>query len=203
MTTAQAAGALGVSRRRVQALVDAGLLHGIQPGSRLRLFDASDIELLKRTMYRSPGRPLSQERTWRIIEHLELPPDHAQLDTLRRRLRTRAAHHYRWEHPDWIARVRGTLKVAFPLAIGGSDAAAHHGVPVGGPSSPLHAYTTAHGLPLLPTRPTPAGEANLIVHVVHQDIVERFGRYLPLAVAWLDMADDGERGADMVLDALR
>ncbi len=40
-----------------------------------------------------------------------------------RRLRARAVHHYRWEHPDWIADVRAGLGVLFPLAIGGTAGA--------------------------------------------------------------------------------
>ena len=54
MTTTQAAKALGISSRRVLALIDAGRLKAVKFGAKMWAIDSKD---LKRVAVRKPGRP--------------------------------------------------------------------------------------------------------------------------------------------------
>ena len=89
------------------------------------------------------------------------------------------------------------------IVLGGSDAAEEHEVPVGAPEATMHAYigagrydafSEAAGGPMT----APPDGANLIVHLLEDWPFRSEQRHTPLFVAWLDMADEDQRGADLV-----
>lgn len=198
-----AAEMLGVSRRRAQQLVDANVLSGEVVGNS-RVIDVKDIGYVKRVTRNIPGQPLTPGNAWAYINNIINPrssPD--RLDNERRRVRPRAVHELWYVHPSIRKRLRNATDRRHVFS--GSDAAAAHDVPVGGPDELLHLYIRdidRHELEqhARPQRSTPS-RANLVVHVVPHDVWPFHGeRYAALNLAWLDMADHDERGANMVLE---
>jgi hypothetical protein len=199
-----AADMLGVSRRRAQAFVDTNVLTGPMIGTS-RALDTDDIRHIDRVRRHRAGKPLTAEHAWRRIAELD-PGDIDQLDADRRRVRTRAEHLAWYVHQSILSKLRAADDRRRVLS--GSDAAAAHNVPVGGPNELLHMYIHDSELSQLesrtrPERRTPA-TANLVVHAVPDADWPFHGeRHAALNVAWLDMADHGERGQDLVLDVWR
>lgn len=195
---------LGVSRRRVQALVDDHQLSGDMIGAS-RAVAVEDIRHLERVRRQVAGKPLAPDRAWQVISHLD-PQDTELVDLVRRRVRTRAEHHSWYVHPAIRKRLRETFDRRRVLS--GSDAAAAHDVPVGGPDDLIHVYIRASDQDWLREETQPelrtVSTGNVMVHVVADPDWPFHGeRFTGLNVAWLDMADHGERGAQMVLDEWR
>jgi hypothetical protein len=199
-----AAEMLGVSRRRVQALVDDNQLSGDMIGAS-RVVAVEDVRHLERVRRQVAGKPLAPERAWQVINHLD-PRDIELLDLERRRVRTRAEHQPWYVHPAVRKRLRETFDRRRVLS--GSDAAAAHDVPVGGPDDLMHVYIRASDQAWLREETQPelrtVSTGNMMVHVVGDPDWPFHGeRFAGLNIAWLDMADHGERGAQMVLDEWR
>ena len=193
---------LGVNRRRAQAIIEANHLASQRIGNILAV-DTEDIRHYQRIRQRSAGQPLKPANAWQYAFFGFNPrsgPD--ELDEDRRRLRSRADHRPWHVHPSTIKRLRDATRRH--VVIGGSDAAVALGVSVGGPHALLHVYTRARHVHELEdeARPelTSPSQANLIVHAVPDAAWPFHGEYhTALNVAWLDMADHNERGAEMVL----
>ena len=103
LSVAEAAEQLGVSPRRVRALLEHGRLEGRQVGGRWLL--PSDQVESRRAAAPAPGRPLSQAAAWRVIAVLA-NSDEGLKDLsppARSRARARAAE-LRLRHPSEIAR---------------------------------------------------------------------------------------------------
>jgi hypothetical protein len=199
-----AADMLGVSRRRAQVFVDENLLAGYMVGSS-RAINVDDIRHVARVRRHVAGKPLTTDHAWRVIAGLN-PSDMEQLDADRRRVRTRAEHYPWYVHPSVVRRIRNGHDRRRVLS--GSDAAAAHDVPVGGPDGLLHVYIRASDRLQLEDEARPEARspstANVIVHAVPDADWPFHGeRFAGLNVAWLDMADHDERGERMVLDEWR
>jgi len=57
MTVAEAAELLGISTRRVQRLIQTGVLPATKVTSRMYLLDPKDVEVAKKTRNKKSGRP--------------------------------------------------------------------------------------------------------------------------------------------------
>lgn len=197
----EAAQALGVSRRRVQALVEKGQLPAHRVGGRW-LVEAADVNQRHRTVAHR-GRPLHASTAWNELAHRTLPRDSSQQDAFRRRVLTRAHHRDAYIHPSLIVDLRKDER----LVLGGRDAADADGVPVGISDDDLDVYLREADLDELShmhvIRFEPA-KANLHLHVVEAGawpfMVDQ--RFTPLLVAWLDLADRGDRAERLVREQL-
>lgn len=196
----QAAHQLGVSRRRVDAMVLGGRLSAQRVG---RQWVVSPEAVRRAAGLRSVGgRPVGPKRAWALIEGL---PDgvvggRSGLDRLRRKVRPRADHAMVYVHPGAMARLLGGG------VLGGLDAAAAIGAPVDVGTVHdvyLKASRASELLKAVGARPTEDG-ANVYVHVVDDEawpFTEGHRAAAPW-VGWLDLADREDRAADAVLDRL-
>lgn len=195
----EAADRLGVSRRRVEALVLAGQLPGQRVG-RQWVVSAAAVRRAGHTRWREPGRPLAQSSAWKLLA--AGLPTNMDLDRSRRRLRARARHRDFYVHPGMLARLRNDAR----LVLGGREAASASGAPVD-VGEEIDAYVRAGQLEAV-VREYVANEvtedANLHLHVVEDDAWP-FGcdaRVSGSWAAWLDLADRQDRAADALLDRL-
>jgi excisionase family DNA binding protein len=204
LSLAEAAVRLGVSRRRAHAMV----LNGQLPAERIGhqwAVSAASVRAVDRNMWREPGRPLAQASAWELFDHgkmLGAISHPADLDRLRRRLRSRSRHLELYVHPSLLRRLQEDSRAV----IGGRSAAGHLGVPVD-EGSAVDAYVRASDehdlLRELAAREVVEG-ANLHLHVV-DDAAWPFRdeqRHVEGWVAWLDLADSQDRAADTLLDRL-
>jgi excisionase family DNA binding protein len=197
----EAAQALNVTRRRAQTLVEKGQLRAHRVGGRW-LIEAADVYQRRRTVARR-GRPLNASTAWNQLEHATLPRDENELDTFRRLVLTRAEHRDAYIHPSLIADVRSNAR----HVLGGRDAADAAGLPVGITDDDLDVYLRAADLDELTNAHVirfDGAKANLHLHVVPAGawpftIDQRFA---PLLVAWLDLADRGDRAERLVREQL-
>jgi len=199
LTLTEAAERLGVSRRRVDALVLAGQLAGERVG-RQWVVPAVAVRRAEHTRWRAPGRPLAQLSAWKLLA--AGPSKDVELDWTRRRLRARARHREFYVHPGMLARLRDDAR----LVLGGREAASAFGAPVDS-GEEFDAYVRAGQLEAFLEEyvATEVVEgANLHLHVV-EDAAWPFDDDSRLAgpwVAWLDLADRQDRAADALLDRL-
>jgi excisionase family DNA binding protein len=191
LTLAEAASRLGVSRRRVEAMV----LNGQLPAERLGhqwVVAAASVRTLDHTMWREPGRPMAQSSAWKLVDRGAIfgdPQRIDDLDRLRRRLRSRARHLEVYVHPSLLQRLSDDDRVV----LGGRAAAEHLGAPVDVTDS-IDAYVrTGDEQELL--HELAASEvnegANVHLHVI-DDAAWPFDvdqRHVDGWVAWLDLAD--------------
>ena len=119
--------ALGVSRRRAEALISNGTLPAKRVGGRW-VVSSSDVRRLDHLMWRKAGRPLSQENAWREVERKlkAAPLTRTELDRRRRRLRSRAEHYSFYVHPSQIEKLAASSEVV----VSGRRAAKKIGIPV-------------------------------------------------------------------------
>ena len=204
LTLADAAQRLGVSRRRAQAMVRTGQLPAERIGHQW-LVSAATVRSVDRNMWREPGRPMAQASAWELFDHgkvLGAIGGPADLDRARRRLRSRARHLELYVHPSLLRRLHEDSR----CVMGGRPAAGHLGVPVdeGGAVDAYVRASYTHDLLIeLAAREVVDG-ANLYLHVV-DDSAWPFPddqRHVEGWVAWLDLADGGDRTADTLLDRL-
>lgn len=197
----EAAQALNVTRRRAQALVEKGQLRAHRVGGRW-IIEAADVHQRRRTVARR-GRPLNASTAWNQLEHTTLPSDDNEQDALRRLVLTRAEHRNGYIHPSLIADVRSNER----HVLGGRDAADAAGLPVGINDDDLDVYLRAADLDELTNAHVirfDAAKANLHLHVVPAGVwpftVDQ--RFTSLLVAWLDLADRGDRAERLVREQL-
>ena len=197
----EAALSLGVTRRRVQALVERGQLPAQRVGG-IWLVEAADVYQRRRSAAKR-GRPLKAATAWSLLAEKVLPIDVSAQDEFRRLVLPRAEHRDAYVHPSVIPE----LRLAEKLVIGGRDAADEAGLPVGLLTDDLDLYLGAGDLDALLVEHVVSFEAtkpNLHLHVV-PEAAWPFGvnqRFVPLLVAWLDLADRGERAERLIREHL-
>src|SRR5207249_9811609 len=129
LTLDEAGRRLGVTRRRVQAMVSAGILPAEKRGAQW-FVPASALRVADHNRDPRPGRPLAARTAWERIRSLaaEGPPLAAvgDLDDIRRRVRPRAKHLSYYVHPALLDELRQHPG----LVLGGRDGAAAAGAPV-------------------------------------------------------------------------
>jgi excisionase family DNA binding protein len=196
----QAAERLGVSRRRVEAMV----LNGQLPAERLGRQWVVSPQAVRRTagVRSAGGRPVRPEKAWALIAELPgaVVRGPAGLDAARRKVRPRAEHVDVYVHP-------GAMGVLVDGGVvGGRDAAAAAGAPVdtdGVHDVYVRRSEVAELLARAGAERTLEG-ANVHVHVVDDEVwlFEDGCRTTGPWVAWLDLADREDRAADTLLDRL-
>ena len=140
---------------------------------------------------------------WKLLEHATLPRDDDEQDAFRRRVLTRAEHREAYIHPSLIADVRHDER----HVLGGRDAADAAGLPVGTSNDDLDVYLRAADLDELTNTHVvrfDANKANLHLHIVPADAwpFTADQRVVALLVAWLDLADRGDRAERLVREQL-
>jgi hypothetical protein len=203
MTLAEAATRIGISRRRAQDLIATGQL----PARRHRnawLVSAKAVLFANRVLRHAAGHPLSERGAWELISHqLEsCSADPSEHDYLRRRVRDRARHSFAIVHPASLRALRRDRRVV----LSGRDAAAAHGAPVD-PGNPLDAYVRVSDVASLRAQyqcDDSFENANLYLHAVDDDAwpFKEGCRFVSVAVAWLDLADQGDPVAQLLVDRL-
>lgn len=203
LTLGQVAGHLGVSRRRAQALVQRGQL----PAERLGwqwFVSRSAIERAENSRVAKPGRPLGAESAWRLIRSVCDGDAHLaarEMDAFRRRVHGRADHRRLYVHPSVVRELLSDAAVV----VSGADAAAEAGAPLDEPQ--VHdVYVRAADADRLNSAfaGRPDDDGNIALHAVEDRAwpFDEGQRFAPAWVAWLDLEDRRERGADLLLDRL-
>jgi excisionase family DNA binding protein len=202
-SVAEAAVVLGVSHRRVLAMIEAGDLAARRVGSVM----AVDADVLGEYAHLRPlgrGRPLSAEAAWLAIREggASWLADAGALDARRRKLRSRAVFVRHLAHRSVLPMVRASGLVV----LSGRDAAEEFGLPVDADDQRLVGYVMATDVSALPpmTPVEPGEEWNVELGIV-PDAAWPFGRaarFVDVATCWLDLADHRDRGADLVLQRL-
>ena len=211
VSVAEAARALGVSDRRIRALIRAGALAAQHVGGRW-LVSRADVEQRARRRGR-PGRPLGERNAWALVARLsgaewpELTPwDRSRLkQRLARRsllsladeLRDRAEPHlFRGDE-----RVLERLRDDSDIVLSGVNAAAAYGVDIRAPGV-VEAYVDRDRLRDLvyryALRPAEIAEANVVLRVVDESVPRARQGVAPVAAVALDLlesSDDRSRRA--------
>ena len=205
LTLGEAARQLGVTRRRVQAMVSAGNLPAEKRGAQW-FVPVSALRVDEHNRDPRPGRPLAIHTVWEHIRTLSdqgsLLAAREELDGFRRRVRRRARHHAYYVHPGLLDELRHHEDVV----LGGRDAAAAIGAPVD--PGELDVYIAdSRGEAILTDvggRPAIDRNANVFVHFV-ADVEWPFEpgqRHTDSWVAWLDLEDRQDRAAMTLLDRM-
>lgn len=193
--------ALGVSRRRAEALISSGVLPAERVGGRW-VVAASSVRRLDHLMWREAGRPLSQATAWNKLEH-ELQGgsnSRAELDRRRRQLRSRAEHNSFYVHLSQLEKLANSSDIV----VSGRRAAIAMGVPVDDDDN-LDIYVRDNDAGHIQTRfgarRVTEGD-NVIFHVVKESAwpFSPQTRFADGWITWLDLADREDRAADTVLD---
>lgn len=201
LSLSEVAKKLHVSRRRAQALVERGQLPAHRIGGRW-LVEAGQVHQRRRVVPKR-GRPLKESTSWHVLDNAILPRDAKAQDEFRRLVLTRAIHRHGFVHPSALGEIRRDNR----YVRGGRDAAEDAGLPVGIVDDELDVYLSDDGLETLleehvvrfdTTRP------NLHVHVFENNPWPlRPGLVVvPLLIAWLDLADRGDRAERLIREFL-
>ena len=203
LTVEEVARRLCVSRRRVQALVQSGQLPAERLG-RQWVVRAAAVDRAENMRVRQPGRPLESAAAWRRIREVEqgaVGVSARGMDAFRRQVRKRAAVRRVYLHRSALPHLLSDPAVV----LGGADAAIAAGVPLDAPQV-RDLYVRSAGMDRFGGG---AGgrddiEGNVVFHAVpdHAWPFAPEENHTSLWVAWLDMADRLERGADLVSDRL-
>jgi len=216
LSPAEAADRLGVSPRRVYALIDDGRLRAERVGGRI-VVDRDSVEA-RASGAAANGRPFSARRGWALLllaaglDPVGLPPDarsklrrvlrERDLWSMRARFGTRAERRVLRAHSSDLARI-----AADPAVIrSGAAAAAYAGLPLVAPGAPLELYVDAATAYRLSERyrlaPSPRG--NVTLRVVPDEVRAWLsGPVAPWPAVALDLAEDGDpRGRDVARAAL-
>lgn len=202
-SAAEAAEELGVSTARVRALIDSRVLEADKVAGRW-LISPESVHA-RRINQRRSGRPLSCRYVWELINsgfiaQLLVAANEAARHNLRVQLFNRAEIHDVYVLPR-LADAIG------PLVIPGGRALAESvEVPAGSdPRWQLDGYVRRNTFTeLSDTKRVSAarGGSNTRLRVVDTDMEWHESRAGRLLVAWLDLADEGDRSADMTLQSL-
>jgi excisionase family DNA binding protein len=204
LTLTEAGVRLGVSRRRVEAMVQAGQMPAERLGRQWTV-SAGALRAVEHNRWRNAGRPLGQSSAWKLLNEeltLRAPTTTIQLDRLRRRLRARARHFGLRIHPSLLGRLGEDGRVV----LGGRLAAENAGAPTD-PGDSVDAYvrdSDVNGILTQYAARQVAEGANVRLHVISDDIwpFDPGQRYVDAWVAWLDLADIQDRAADPLFDRL-
>lgn len=203
LTLDEAGERLGISRRRVQAMVSSGMLSAEKRGGQWFVASAA-VRIAGHNRRAHPGRPLTASTAWDRIERLaddgRLLAAKGQLDDVRKRLRPRARHLSFYVHPGLLADLRRHQAVV----LGGRDAI-EASVPVDPVDVDLYVKESDAGgvLDEVLARPT-SGNANVFAHIVADNTwpFHPGQRHVSPWVAWLDLEDRQDRAAVTLLDQL-
>lgn len=211
VSVAEAARELGLSDRRIRALIRAGVLAAQHVGGRW-LVRRSGVEQRARRGGRS-GRPLGERNAWALVARLsgaewpELSPwDRSRLKqrlakrsllSLADELRDRAAPHlFRGDE-----RVLERLRDDSDLVLSGVNAAAAYGVDIRAPGV-VEGYVRRDRLPDLvyryALRPAEGADANVVLRAVDESVPRARQGVAPVAAVALDLLespDDRSRRA--------
>jgi len=216
LSPAEAANRLGVTSRRVYALIDEGRLRGERIGGRI-LVHRDEVEA-RAGGASANGRPFSARRGWALLllaaglDPVGLAPDarstlrrllrERNLWTIRSRFVTRAERVVLRAHASDLPRI-----VADPDVVrSGAAAAADAGLPLVAPGAPLELYLDAATAGRLIGRyrliPSPSG--NVTLRVVPTNVRPWLaGPVAPWPAVALDLAEDGDpRSLDVARAAL-
>ncbi len=208
-TLAAAAKELGLTRERVRVLVESGRLSAEMVAGRWLVTPAALEEY--RGVRRRGGRPLAARTVWKLIDNgliarLLLAADAVGQRNIRTQLIGRAEVRDVFVLPQLVG------KIDHVLSPGGRALAESADVPAGRDGRwALDAYLRRQVFDELVARKRIAdvgGEPNARLRVVDDDVVwwgdavGRPPRSTALVVAWLDLADSGDRAADMTLKVL-
>jgi excisionase family DNA binding protein len=216
LSPAEAADLLGVSPRRVYALIDDGRLRAERVGGRI-LVHRDSVEA-RASGAAANGRPFSARRGWALLllaaglEPAGLPSDarsklrrvlrERDLWAMRARFAPRAERHVLRAHASDLARI-----AADPAVVrSGAGAAADAGLPLIAPAAPLELYVDAASAERLIDRyrlaPSPRG--NLTLRVVPDEVRAWLsGPVAPWPAVALDLAENGDpRSRDVARAAL-
>lgn len=204
LTLEEAGRRLGVTRRRVQAMVSSGSLPADKRGAQW-FVSASALRGAAHNRASGPGRPLTARTAWERVERLALDgrrlAAQGQLDEFRKQLRPRAAHLSYYVHPGLLDELRSQPGVV----LGGRDAAAAAGAPVGPIALDLYVTEGKAGELVEAVLAKPAGgNANVFAHVVAEGAwpFHAQQRHTSPWIAWLDLEDRQDRAAVTLLDRL-
>lgn len=202
-TVAEAAEELGVSTARVRALIDARILSADKVAGRWFVSPKS-VHARKGNQRRS-GRPLSSRNLWDLINtgfiaQLLITADEAAQHNIRVQLANRAEIHDVYVLPQFVGKI-------CPLVLPGGRALAESAnVPAGNDQRwELDGYVrrgTFNDLRKAKHITAVTGEPNVRLRVVVDDIEWRESRASRMLLAWLDLADEGDRAADITLRSL-
>ena len=204
LSLSEAAHQLGVSSKRVYAMLRAGQLPGERRGSQWTV-PAVAVRNLDHNIWRGPGRPLAQSSAWKLLRKelfAQAPQSLAELDGLRRRLRARSRHLEVFVPTGLLDRLRDDRRIV----LGGRDAALELGTPLDLLES-VDVYIHCSDLERLlldyAAVEVPEG-ANVHLHVIVDEDWPFDGdqRWVDGWTAWLDLADARDRAADTLLDRL-
>ena len=213
---AEAARHLGVSPRRVYALIDEGRLRAERVGGRI-LVHRDGVEA-RASGATANGRPFSARRGWALLllaaelDPVGLPPDarsklrrvlrERDLWTMRARFATRAERRVLRAHASDLARIAADPDVVRS----GAGAAADAGLPLVAPGAPLELYVDAATAERLVEqyRLTPSPRGNVTLRVVPDEVRAWLkGPVAPWSAVALDLAEDGDpRSRDVARAAL-
>ncbi len=204
-TVADAADELGLSEGRVRGLIESGVLAADKVAGRW-LISPESVHARKNNRGRG-GRPLNPSLLWRLVNsgfvaRLLVDSDQAARHNIRVQFSNRAKITDIYVLPQRIR--KGLDRVIAP---GGRALAETAKVPAGrDPRWQLDAYVHADDFEAMRRNkivPGVKGDPNTRLRVVeHPDMAWRDSRAGRLLVAWLDLADDGDRAADLTLGSL-
>ncbi len=212
LTVAQAAERLGVTRRRIQAMVSRRQLAASRVGNQW-LIPEGAVEYYEHTSSRHAGRLLGEPAAWELIGQFDQLAGSADdsLDRLRRRVHGRARHLHFYVHPGLLTRFDGCAdRVALregadQVVLSGRHAAQAVDVPVDPtaadvylPERDLREFVSAfHAVEDFES-------ANLHVHALREVWPFRPGQvFVSPWVAWLDLEDRRDRAAVTLLERIR
>jgi excisionase family DNA binding protein len=216
LSPAEAAGVLGVSPRRVYALIDDGHLRAERVGDRI-LVHRGSVEA-RASGAPASGRPFSARRGWALlllaagIEPEGLAPDarsklrrmlrERDLWAMRARLGTRAERRVLRAHSSDLARIAADPAVVRT----GAGAAADAGLPLIAPGALLELYvdTATAGRLVERYRLVAGSGGNVTLRVVPDEVRAWLtGPIAPWPAVALDLAEDGDpRSRDVARAAL-
>jgi len=205
LSPAEAADRLGVSPRRVYALIDEGRLRGERVGGRI-LIHRDEVEA-RAGGAPANGRPFSARRGWALLllaaglDPAGLAPDarsklrrmlrERDLWAMRARFATRAERRVLLAHTSDLARIAADPGVVRT----GAAAAADAGLPLVAPGAPLELYVDAVTAERLigRYRLTPSARGNVTLRVVPDEVRAWLsGPVAPWPAVALDLAEDGD-----------
>jgi excisionase family DNA binding protein len=191
---------LHLSRRRIQALVERGQLPAHRVGGRW-LVEATQVNQRRRVAARR-GRPLTSSTAWQLLTNATMPDIEAKQDAFRRLVHTRAEHREGYVHPSALEELRKNSHYIH----GGRAAAADAGLPVG-EGETIDLYLQPQDINVILDEHIvrfDSNKPNLYLHIVNPDSwpFTPEQRFTPLLVAWLDLADRGDRAERLVREQL-
>ncbi len=188
LTIAESSERLGVTPRRVRALIERGQLDAVRHG---RIWFTTD-EAVDSFRRNSPGRgrPISAETAWEKLRAIAADGDLPTLIAARPALRSRTSHRT-YALPKLVLRRLGAPKGSF---LSGSEA-----LGIRRPGDPLDMYATPKAAEYLVERTgaTPHPDGALHLHVLRWPDLPGLDERERLTLAWCDLADRADPAADV------